>query len=293
MAVIDPHPNCPPAAAYYAGQCVALLTQHGKEQVIAPLLDSALGCRVERVAGYDTDLLGTFTREIPREGTQREAARRKARIGMQLAGASFGLASEGAFGADPFMGLLPWNMELLIFIDDVRELEIAGTAHGRANFAHLLTSDWAAAEAFARKIDFPRHHLVVRPESEDDTRLNKGINTWEQLETAFASARRESANGVVFLESDVRAHANPTRMENIRLAAEDLLRKLNSFCPACGMPGFGCVERLPGLPCADCHAPTREIRAEVHGCVKCTHCVTHEQTDLPYAEPGRCDYCNP
>ena len=79
----------------YRGRRVALLTRHGKERALAPVLEPALGCRVERVGGYDTDQLGTFTREIPRAGTQLEAARRKARIGMELAGLPLGLASEG------------------------------------------------------------------------------------------------------------------------------------------------------------------------------------------------------
>ena len=98
----------------YAGRQVALLTQHGKERVIAPVLEAALGCRVERVARYDTDLLGTFTRDIPRAGTQLDAARRKARLGMELAGLPLGLASEGSFGPDPFTGMFPWNVEFLI-----------------------------------------------------------------------------------------------------------------------------------------------------------------------------------
>ncbi len=69
-----------------AGQTIVLLTRHGKERVMAPTLESALGCRIEVVDGFDTDQLGTFTREIPRAGTQLEAARRKARIGMELSG---------------------------------------------------------------------------------------------------------------------------------------------------------------------------------------------------------------
>lgn len=52
----------------YAGKRVALLTQHGKQQVLVPVLESALGCRVEHVMGYDTDRLGTFTRDITRAG---------------------------------------------------------------------------------------------------------------------------------------------------------------------------------------------------------------------------------
>jgi len=53
-----------------------------KERVIAPVLEPALGCQIELVDGFDTDQLGTFTRDIPRDGTQLEAARKKARIGM-------------------------------------------------------------------------------------------------------------------------------------------------------------------------------------------------------------------
>ena len=277
----------------YSGRQVALLTQHGKERVLAPVLAAVLGCRVERVAGYDTDLLGTFTRDIPRAGTQIEAARKKARIGMELSGLPLGLASEGSFGPDPMIGMLPWNVEFLIWIDDVHGLEVIGMAQGKANFAHLLARDWAAAEVFARQWEFPEHHLVVRPEREDDSRIHKGISSWAELEAIFTWALEQSPSGLVFLETDVRAHANPTRLENIRLAAEDLGRKLCSFCPECGAPGFWIVERVPGLPCEDCGAPTRESQADVLGCVKCPHRVTRERTDRNTADPGRCDYCNP
>ena len=280
-------------AGGYLGRRVAFLTQHGKEKIVAPVLEAALGCRVAHVTGYDTDLLGTFTRDIPRAGSQIEAARKKARLGMQLSGLSLGLASEGSFGPDPMVGMFPWNVEFLIFLDDERGLEVVGIAQGKANFSHLLTADWAAAAAFAKQAEFPVHHLVVRPESEDDPRMRKGIAAWAELETAFISALAESANGQVFIETDVRAHANPTRMTNIRLAAEDLVKKLNSLCPACGTAGFWIVERVDGLPCEDCGAPTRETRAEVHGCLKCAHRLTRERTDRQYADAGCCDYCNP
>jgi len=288
--VTAPPPGNP---SVYAGHRVALLTQHGKDRVIAPLLDSALGCRVERVAGYDTDLLGTFTRDIARAGTQLEAARHKARIGMQLTGLRLGLASEGSFGLDPQIGMFPWNVEFLIWIDDVHELEVVGVAQGKANFAHLLAKDWAAAEVFARQWGFPEHHMVVRPEREDDLRIRKGISSWAQLEAAFTSALEQSPSRLVFLEVDVRANANPTRLENIRLAADDLVKKLRSLCPECGAPGFWIVEHISGLPCEECGTPTQEPRADVLGCVKCQHRVTRERTDRNTADPGRCAYCNP
>lgn len=277
----------------YAEHRVALLTQHGKEGVIAPVFDRVLGSRIERITGYDTDLLGTFTRDIPRSGTQREAARRKARLGMQLSGLSLGVASEGSFGLDPFAGMFPWNVEFLIFLDDERDLEVAGVAEGAANFSHLLTNDWVTLETFARQAGFPAHHLVIRPDSENDPRIRKGITTWTELETESATALAASASKQVFVETDVRAHANPTRMNNIRLAAEDLVKKLASLCPACSTPGFWIVERVDGLPCEACGAPTRETRAEIFGCLKCMHRETRPLTNQQYADPGRCNDCNP
>ena len=70
------------------------------------------------MTGYDTDQLGTFTRDIPRPGSQLEAARRKARMGMSLSGLPVGLASEGSFAPDPFTGMFTWNVEMLVLIDD-------------------------------------------------------------------------------------------------------------------------------------------------------------------------------
>ena len=278
---------------YYAGRRVAFLTQHGKERVVAPVISAALDCRVEHVTGYDTDQLGTFTREIPRAGTQLDAARRKARIGMDLAGTPFGLASEGSFGPDPMAGFFPWNVEILVFLDDERNLEVVGVAQGGATSAHLLTTDQAQAEDFARRVGFPEQYLVVRPQTQDDPRIRKGIRSWQDFTDAFASARRDSSDGNVFVETDNRAHANPTRMDNIRRAAENLAERLQSLCPACGSPGYWLVERISGLACGCCGSPTRETSAEVYGCMKCEQRDMRAYPDSRHADPARCDYCNP
>lgn len=277
----------------YAGRRIALLTQHGKEAVIAPVLEAVLGCRVERVEGYDTDQLGTFTREIPRLGTQLDAARKKARIGMELSGSTIGLASEGSFGPDPFAGMFPWNAELLLFIDDTLEIEVCGVYQGPGGGAYLRTEDWAAVEDFASKRGFPAQQLVLRPDDERSPRLRKGIADWTALRDAFSWARDLSGSGRVFVEFDLRAHANPGRMENIRRAAEDLAIKLSSVCPVCGTPGYAMIDRLSGLPCGDCGAPTREPRADIWGCLRCDHRETRIRTDAVAADPGRCDRCNP
>jgi hypothetical protein len=290
---VDIHPTGSADRSIYAGRRVALLTQHGKQRVFAPVLQRTLACCVEHVSGYDTDQLGTFTREIPRQGDQLEAARTKARIGMQLSGLPLGLASEGSFGADPFGGLFPWNRELLVWIDDERELEVVAMAQGAAAFAHLLAKEWRAVAEFAGRLPFPAHALIVRPDDAEGSPVRKGIDTWSGLEAAFHWALHQSANGCVFLEVDVRAHVNPTRMEMIGRAAEDLARRLTSLCPVCATPGFAVVEHVSGLPCSDCGAPTSEARAELLACLKCVHRVTRPRVDAALADPGRCDYCNP
>lgn len=277
----------------YAGAEVALLTQHGKERVIAPVLEPALECRIRLASGFDTDRLGTFTRDIPRLGSQLEAARKKARIAMELSGLPLGLASEGSFGSDPFVGLFPWNRELIVFIDNDRGLEIVGMAESRASFDHLLSDDWATIEDFGRKLDFPRQHLVVRPENECDPRVRKGVASWIALESAFKQARTESVSGQVFVETDGRAHANPLRRETIRLATEDLAARIASLCPVCGTPGFWQVGNIVGQPCESCGLPTNEIRAQVYGCLKCSHRKTEPITERSHAKAACCDYCNP
>lgn len=277
----------------YQGKTIALLTQHGKESVIAPVLEPALGCRIERVTGFDTDQLGTFTRDVPREGTQLEAARRKARIGMELSGHPIGLASEGSFGPDPHTGMFSWNVEMLVLIDDILNIEVVGVAQGSARSGHLLTGDWTALEAFARREGFPAQQLVLRPQDVDDTRVIKGIADWDDLRRHFDACLAQSREGVVFAESDVRAFASPARMARIGQAAQDLLRRLQSSCPACHKPGFAVVAHEPGLPCRICASPTRIFRAEIWECPSCRHRLTVPRTDRSTADAQHCDRCNP
>lgn len=121
------------------------------------------------------------TRDIPRAGTQLEAARRKARLGMELSGLPLGIASEGAFGPDPFMGMLPWNVEILVWIDDALGIEVVGSAAGKAVFAHRQAYSLEQAEDFARSVQFPSHGLVVRPDDEHHPEFRKGLCDWDSF----------------------------------------------------------------------------------------------------------------
>lgn len=90
----------------YQGCKVAFLTKHGKQNIVRKPLELALGCEIVHTDRFDTDHLGTFTRDIARAGSQLDAARKKAQLGMELTHASVGLASEGAFGPDPYAGMV-------------------------------------------------------------------------------------------------------------------------------------------------------------------------------------------
>jgi len=280
------------AAPAYAGATFALLTQHGKEQVFAPLFREVLGAQVELISGFDTDTLGTFTRDIPRAGSQLEAVRKKARLALELSGRRLGLASEGAFTPGPF-GLGSLNLELVLLIDAEWGVEILGQAYAAGHHSQAVVENRAALEALAHASGFPAHGLVLRPDGEQGAAIRKGLRTWGALAQAFTAAQAESPTGAVILESDLRAHMHPTRMRTIAAAVRDLLERMCSRCGACDAPGFGVVSKVRGLPCADCGDPTEVPRADEWGCVACAHREIRDLMERAAADPAQCNGCNP
>ena len=277
----------------YQNRRVAFLTQHGKERLIKTPLETALGCQLIHTSGYDTDLLGTFTRDNTRPGSQLQAAHKKASIGMSLIGASVGMASEGAFGMDPFSGFTPWNTELLVWIDHDLGIEVVGIAQGPAQSLHKIIHTLEELEAFAKTANFPEHHLVLRPENENHPDIIKGINTPAALMNAFHTSKQKSANGRVFIENDLRAHCNPTRQGVILKAANNLIQKLQSACPNCSALGYWIKEQKAGLPCAVCGHHTRLPISETWHCSVCKHEEAKRLRIDHLAPPSHCDFCNP
>jgi hypothetical protein len=286
-------PSDPPAR--WVGRLAVMPTLHGKVELLAPVLHAALGLQVVGVPGFDTDAFGTFTGEVSRPGDQLETARAKAVAAVAQTGADLALASEGSFGPHPAIPFLPANRELLLLLDCRAGLEIVASVVSTAtNYAHRVFDSLEAAWAFAEKVGFPSHGLIVRAGGDPEASpvVAKGLVTPEALEDAVAQALRHARVGVI--ETDMRAHLNPTRQRAILAAAQDLVQRARSLCQACQTPGFAVVEVVPGLPCEWCGQATRLPLAEVDGCLRCAHTRRREfPAGERFADPGRCDRCNP
>jgi len=259
---------------------------------VAPALRAALEVELEVVRDFDTDALGTFTRDVPRPGTQLDAARRKARLACERSGLPLGLGSEGSFGPGP-VAFGEWNLELVVCVDAARGLEVVGRAYEPALAHHGTVGSLEELAAFAARARFPEHGLVLRPDGQEDPRIRKGLRAWGELEAAFHAARSESVTGRVFVENDLRAHQHPSRMAVIGKAVADLVERLACLCPACSNPGFGRISPVAGLPCRECGAPTGVPVADLYGCVACPHRERRVRDAGARADPSRCDVCNP
>lgn len=276
----------------YLNDRASLLTKHGKESVIAKVMLEGLGLEVLHVNGYDTDLFGTFTRDVERQGNQYDAALAKALKGMEIAKTQLGLSSEGLFNRDPFSGMLPWNNELVLFVDQRSCFRVAGFSSSYAQSYSALISMDDDLEAHLKNAFFPSHYLVVRADGPESTEFEKGISTQAALNEALNYFFSKSKTGKVFIENDLRAFANPTRMINIKNATINLVERLKSHCPSCGTPDFWVTHHITGLLCGSCGMKTKETIATVLECKKCKH-KQEVKSKTEFADPGKCDFCNP
>jgi len=283
------------AAALYHGADVVLATMHHKERVIAPLLERQLGVRVTVPRELNTDRFGTFTREIARPGSQLDTARKKARAALTLTGAHLALASEGSFGPHPHLPVLQSGLELVLFIDTVRGIEVCG--YHRTTDIHVnsvTVSSPSEARAAAEKHGFPKHGLIVRWSPHVRFGIYKELRTMDALEKRVARMLAWPCIRSVTLETDMRAHRNPTRMRAIEKATEDLLERMDSLCPSCGLPGFVAVDYTSGLPCKRCGIPTDMPREDIYHCSACGRTDTYPVTTYgTHADPQYCHHCNP
>ena len=283
----------------YGGQRIAMATLHGKQRILTRPLRVGLGLSLCHASAVDTDRFGSFGGETPRLDGALSSCRRKAEAAMEALGLPLGIASEGSFGPHPAVPMLPVGHEWMTFVDRRDGLVISEQMMSRfTNYSACQGDDPETIRGWLQQVGFPHHRLMVRPlESSPSTAgdwLAKGVGDPQQLARVMAEAVLRSPMGQAWLETDMRAHCNPTRRVAIRQLAFRLVRRVGSCCPSCGAPGWGVVERLGGLPCLSCGLATRLLKREVMGCISCEHRQHRPRPDgRETADPMHCDYCNP
>lgn len=277
----------------FSGRKFLIATKHDKEKAIGPILEKEFGIHFFVNDQFDSDLLGTFTGEIERTDDPITTARKKCLQAMAMSDCDLAIASEGSFGPHPNIGFVPADEEWLLLIDQKNELEIlVREISTNTNFNVSLVKHIPELKKFANDVGFPSHGLIVRKDKNDFSTITKGITDWETLLT-IADNHIEKF-GQAYIETDMRAMYNPTRMKVIEQATIKLAKKMKALCPVCQMPGFGIINQKSGLPCAVCHTPTPSTFAFVFGCAKCNH---QQDEYFPHnkkvEDPMFCPNCNP
>ena len=279
------------ASGFGGAGWAAFATMHGKERVVAPLFFARLQIDVWVARGIDTDALGTFTGERPRRGSAKDAAIAKARLALEACpAATYGIGSEGSFNPDSVLPFVTSGHEVIALTDRDGKLALFGhDVTTETNCTEVTVTTIDEARDAARRFGFPNHAAVVTHAHDV---LVKGIQSEDDLRATVAETLR--AHGSACIQSDMRAHMNPTRMRSIERAALRLIASAESLCPLCKRPGYEIVDRLPGLPCRECGAQTDLTRKLVYGCLGCEVIEERDRSDgRTQAFPGECNACNP
>lgn len=292
----------------YDQQTVSLTTKHRKASALALPLLAGVGLIVKEVE-VDTDIFGTFTGEVERTGTPLETAIKKARLGMMKGSTPLGLASEGSFGAHPFIPFIAGCEEIVVLIDDLNGFHVSESLIStKTNFGSREASCIEEVEEFLQQVKFPSHGLIVKPNQADggivqkirrmfgkaNAGIMKGIKDRESLKVAIKACRAASYDGMARVETDMRAHMNPTRMRVLRELGTSFARRLRSRCTECGCPGYGRTSATGFLDCSECGYPSESSSHEVHSCPKCHHFETLPRSDgMTSVDPMYCHRCNP
>ncbi|MBK8340278.1 MAG: hypothetical protein IPK99_09960 [Flavobacteriales bacterium] len=280
----------------FAGRRLGIATMHGKERVIGPALMGVLPLSgFTAIPNADTDQFGAFSGEVQRTLDPLTTCIQKAKHGSEVSGLDLVIASEGSFGPYPPAPFIPCNEEILVLYDAQDDtffqhkhlsLETVFGGERCSSLSEVMT--------FAERMKFPEHHLVLRAKEkwEPGDAVHKGIADRERLRALSGTLLVD--RGSCWVETDMRAMGNLTRMRVIAETAERLAQELLNSCPACGECWFRITEALPGLPCELCGWPTQSVRAYRRSCRSCGYVSEVPRPDgKATEEPGHCQHCNP
>ena len=199
--------------------------------------------------------------------------------------------SEGSFHPHPNFPWISRNSELVLFYDSKEQKEWKGhfTSHETHHFEAELKSP-EDLEKWIKKWDFPKHGLLLRA----GKKLHKDFESKEQLQEKVSFYLGKLLKPKLKLESDLRAHQNPTRMQGIKKAAENLIEDFFIKCPNCESYNYHFLEPVPGLLCKACELPSKLAKAEKWVCHDCEKPSIRPRKDgKTHIEASHCDICNP
>ena len=279
--------------ALFKNREIVIATKHHKEKVIAPLFEKEFSAICFTPNSFDTDRFGSLTGEIQRKKSPLETLTITCVEAMTLTNCEIGIASEGSFGPHPFIPFTYADDEFMILIDKRNELEIVEREISiQTNFNSATIKSLIELNEFAAHAKFPSHGLILQASKSDFTDIKKGIIDWETLQTYFNFLIHKY--GEAYVQTDMRAMYNPTRMEVIEKLTNKLIHKIKSICPQCETPGFGITNSIKGLPCKLCGQQTQSILSLVYTCARCSY---HKEVKYPhhkmFEDPMFCDFCNP
>ncbi len=270
-----------------------IATKHKKEAVIAPILEDKLGVRCFVDDEFDTDAFGTFSGEIEREKDPLETIRMKCLVAMEKNNCDLAVASEGSFGPHPSLFFANADDELIMLIDKKNNLEIVVREISlETNFNAKLIRNKSELLDFTKTVLFPSHALIIKKDQHDVSFIRKGIKDETLLMEYFEYCIKNF--GQAYIETDMRAMHNPTRMKVIQAAMNKLIQNIQSTCPQCCAPGFVVKDVISGLPCELCNFPTNSTL--FHNFI-CSTCGFQEKNKYPHGkefeDPMYCNRCNP
>jgi hypothetical protein len=280
----------------FADRVLGVATQHDKERVIGPAL-----MRTLPLAGYhpvlnaDTDRFGSFSGDVERTMDPLTTCILKAKHGAEVSGMDLVIASEGSFGPYPPAPFVPCDEEILVLFD-ARDNTLFHCKHVSLDtvFGGELCSSINEVMDFAMRMKFTEHQLLLRPREkwERGDAMHKGLFERDRLRTLASEFL--ARDGHVWVATDQRAMANPTRMRVIGDTAERFAQELARCCPACGEVWFRITEAIAGLPCQSCGWPTASVRAYRRSCMACAMVEDAPRQDgRTQEEPQHCQHCNP
>jgi hypothetical protein len=270
-----------------------IATKHKKEGVIAPLLEEKLGVNCFVDEHFDSDTFGTFSGEIERQNDALETVRAKCLAAMEINNCDLAVASEGSFGPHPNLYFAHADDEIVMLLDKKNQLEIVAREISlETNFDARLIKNKADLVDFIQRVQFPSHALIVKKDKIDHSFLRKGIQQEKELMECVEYCFKNY--GQAYIETDMRAIFNPTRMKIIEVAMNKLIENIQSTCPNCNSPGFVVKEVITGLPCELCNYPTKSI---LYHKFICSSCSLEIKKKYPHGkvfeDPMYCDQCNP